>query len=160
MTERIRKIIETERLNSALFAEKIGVSPGAISNVLRGRNKAGNKVLKNILDAFPELNAEWLISGKNPMYSHEKIFLHPHSKEPGLFDDENQSLNHQKKEINVSTELKVSEYPLKNIDKIPVLTPQPITSKEINSQISSNKKIDKIMIFYSDNTFESFSPDK
>ena len=159
MIDRIRKIMEKEGLNSALFADKIGVSRGTITHVLSGRNKPSLEVVQKILDTFSSVNAEWLLVGKNPMYSHDKVFLHP-QQESISFDDENQTLNPPKNETNVYKESKVPEYPQKNIDKEPVEIPQPVKLKDITDVISSNRKIDKIIIFYDDKTFMSFSPEE
>jgi len=159
MIDRIKKIMEKEGLNSALFADKIGVSRGTITHVLSGRNKPSLEVVQKILDTFPAVNAEWLLVGKNPMYSHDKVFLHP-QQESISFDEENQTLKPQKNETNVYKESKVSEYPQKTIDKVHVEVPQHVKLKEITDIISSNRKIDKIIIFYDDKTFMSFSPEE
>jgi len=159
MVDRIRKIMEKEGLNSALFADKIGVSRGTITHVLSGRNKPSLEVVQKILDTFSTVNSDWLLIGKNPMYDHEKIFLHP-QQESILFDDENQTLNPPNNETNVYKESNVSEYSPKSIDKIPVEVSQPVKLKEVTDVISSNRKIDKIIIFYDDKTFMNFSPEE
>jgi transcriptional regulator with XRE-family HTH domain len=151
--------MEKEGLNSALFADKIGVSRGTITHVLSGRNKPSLEVVQKILDTFPAVNAEWLLVGKSPMYDHEKIFLHP-QQESIAFEDENQTLNPPKNEANVYKESKASEYPQKSIDKVPVEVAQSIQLKEITDVISSNRKINKIIIFYDDETFVSFPSEK
>lgn len=159
MVDRIRKIMEKEGLNSALFADKIGVSRGTITHVLSGRNKPSLEVVQKILDTFPNINSEWLLVGKNPMLGHEKAFLHP-QQESILFKDEPKDLNPQKNEINVHRELKVSEYSPKSIDKEPAEVLQSVKIKEVINPISNNRKIDKIIIFYDDKTFMSFSPEE
>jgi len=151
--------MEKEGFNSALFADKIGVSRGTITHVLSGRNKPSLEVVQKILETFPTVNAEWLLNGKNPMYDHEKIFLHP-QQESILFEEENPTLNPPKNETNAYKESKVPEYPPKSIDKEPVEVPQPVKIKEVTNVISSNRKIDKIIIFYDDKTFMSFSPEE
>ena len=160
MVDRIRKIMEKEGFNSALFADKIGVSRGTITHVLNGRNKPSLEVIQKILDAFPIVNAEWLLVGKNPMYNHEKAFMHPQQESILFDDDETKASNSPKNETNAYKEPKVSEYPQKSIDKTPVEVHQPVKLKEITDIISSNRKIDKIIIFYDDKTFMSFSPEE
>ena len=151
MVDRIRKIMEKEGLNSALFADKIGVSRGTITHVLNGRNKPSLEVVQKILDTFPTVHAKWLLIGKNPT---------PPQQESIIFDDETKVPNLPKNETNVHIESKVSEYPPNSIDKEPSEVPQPIKLQEIKDIISSNRKIDKIIIFYDDKTFMSFSPEE
>jgi hypothetical protein len=111
------------------------------------------------LETFPNINSEWLLIGKNPMYRHENVFLQP-QQESILFDDETNVPKPSKTEVNAYKEPKVSEYSPKSIDKEPVEVHQPIKIKEITNVISSNRKIDKIIIFYDDKTFLSFSPEE
>ena len=159
MVDRIRKIMDKEGLNSASFADKIGVSRGTITHVLSGRNNPSLEVVQKILETFPAVSTDWLLTGKNPMYDHEKIFLRP-KQEHIEFDNENQVLNPQKNDTDAYKEPKVSEYPPKFIDKEPTEVPQPIKSKEITDIISSDRKIDKIIIFYDDKTFVNFLPEE
>ena len=153
--------MEKEGLNSALFADKIGVSRGTITHILadKPRNKPSIKVIQKILEKFPDINTDWLLSGKNPMYGHEKIFLHP-QQESIAFEEANQPLNPSKNDTNVHEEPNVSKYSPKSIDKEPIEVPQSTKLKEITDVISSNRKIDKIIIFYDDKTFMSFSPEE
>jgi transcriptional regulator with XRE-family HTH domain len=159
MVDRIRKIMEKEGLNFALFADKIDVSRGTITHVLSGRNKPSLDVIQKILETFPNINSDWLLIGKNPMYRHENVFLQP-QQESILFDDETNVPKPPKKEVNAYKEPKVSEYSPKSIDKEPVLSLQSAKIKEVTDVISSNRKIDKIIIFYDDKTFLSFSPEE
>ncbi|MDR1631621.1 MAG: helix-turn-helix domain-containing protein [Dysgonamonadaceae bacterium] len=157
---RIRKIMEEKGLNSASFADKIKVSRGTITHVLNGRNETTLKVVLKVLEAFPDINSEWLLFGKDPMYHREKVFIQP-VQEPTLpFDDVPKVLNPLKTEMNAYKEPKVPEYPLKSEDKTVVEAVQPIQTKQINDVILSNRKIDKIIIFYDDKTFMSFSPEE
>ena len=158
MVDRIKKIIDKEGLNSASFADKIGVSRGTITHVLTGRNEPSLKVIQKIRETFPNINVDWLLSGTNPMYNHEKIYLKP-QQESIEFDKEIQTLNPPKNEVYAPSEPKIPEYPPKNIDKASVEHPQPIRLKDITDIISSNRKIDKIIIFYDDMTFVTFPPE-
>ncbi|MDR2691240.1 MAG: helix-turn-helix domain-containing protein [Dysgonamonadaceae bacterium] len=157
---RIRKIMEEKGLNSASFADKIDVSRGTITHILNGRNEITLNVVLKILRAFPDINSEWLLFGKDPMYHREKLFIRS-EKEPTLpFDDTTGIFNPQKNEINAHKEPKVSEYPLKSEDKTAVEAEQLIKAKQISDIISSNRRIDKIIILYNDKTFMSFSPEE
>jgi transcriptional regulator with XRE-family HTH domain len=160
MVDRIKKIMEKEGFSFALFADEIGVSRGTITHVLNGRNKPSLEVVQKILDAFPDISSKWLLTGKNPMYDHEKVILQ-HPPQQDLFGNETKVLPKlPQKEINTYKESNVSEYSPKSIDKEPVEVLQPTKLKEVINTISSNKKIDKIIIFYDDKTFMSFSPEE
>lgn len=74
--ERISDIITRFCESKADFARKLGERPQTVSNwVSRG---AGKNVLNKILTAFPEINANWLLTGEGSMLtdtpSHKPIY--------------------------------------------------------------------------------------
>lgn len=71
MIDRIQKIIQQKKLSSSGFADMIGVPRSTISHLLSGRNNPSLEFIQKVLDAFPEINTDWLIRGKGPMnYGH------------------------------------------------------------------------------------------
>ena len=63
MYTRLRNWMEDKGLKSSAFADKIGVNRATISHILSGRNKPSIDFLKKLLHVYPELNANWLITG-------------------------------------------------------------------------------------------------
>ena len=68
MQERFKQLLEEKGLTATRFASMIKVNASAMSHILNGRSKPGFDVLDKIAQAFPELNLNWLISGKGTMY--------------------------------------------------------------------------------------------
>lgn len=62
--DRIKMIIESHRLTAGAFADKIGVQRSNVSHVLGGRNKPSFEFLEKLLQAFPRVSAQWLLTGK------------------------------------------------------------------------------------------------
>ncbi len=50
--------------NQAAFSKKIGAKAQTISNLISRKSKPSFGLIESILQAFPELNADWLILGK------------------------------------------------------------------------------------------------
>lgn len=67
MIQRIKALATFEGLTIADFALKIGISPNTLSNYVQERRKLSLQVVEAILEAFPEVSAEWLIRGKGAM---------------------------------------------------------------------------------------------
>ena len=63
MHDRIKNWIESKRIKSSSFADKIGVNRATISHILSGRNKPSVDFLRKMESSFPDLNLNWLISG-------------------------------------------------------------------------------------------------
>lgn len=68
MKERLQKLIEAEHLTPARLAEIIGVQRSAISHLLAGRNKPSFDLINRLLNKFPAISGNWLITGKGDMY--------------------------------------------------------------------------------------------
>ena len=66
--ERIRIFRVYKSLKQSVFAELIGVSRSTLSEVENGKNKnPSTSVIVNIVDAFNDINIEWLLTGKGEM---------------------------------------------------------------------------------------------
>lgn len=52
-----------EGLKSSVLADSIGVNRATISHILSGRNKPSIDFLEKLLNVYPNINANWLISG-------------------------------------------------------------------------------------------------
>ena len=68
MHNRINNWIKKEGLKSSELADIIGVNRSTISHILSGRNKPSIDFLQKLLFSFPNINANWLITGDGNMY--------------------------------------------------------------------------------------------
>ncbi len=64
---RIRKIIKDKNLSFSAFEKKIGMSNNSIQVALKRNANLKDETLNHILAAFPEISAEWLLTGKGEM---------------------------------------------------------------------------------------------
>lgn len=159
MKERIIKIMEAERLTPSLFADKLNVGRAVISHILNGRNNPSLDVVVRILDTMDYINADWLLSGKGEM--RKSAVLEPTEK--GISTTDNQSLDlfsNERKEmpemnIAVGTEAPATSN-INNAEAINLSSKQEIQLPIIPI---SEKNISKVIIYYSDNTFQAFNPD-
>lgn len=54
-------------LSQAEFAEKIGIKPSQISEMINGKRPISERTIHNVVDSFPDLNFEWLYRGDGDM---------------------------------------------------------------------------------------------
>jgi transcriptional regulator with XRE-family HTH domain len=141
MKERILALLKDKQISATKLADIIDVQRSSISHILSGRNKPSFDFIEKILTAYPDLNAQWLITGKGEMYVHQK----------SLFDQDFQSSVSEKKltsreshiqnTLDDNTELKKSE--------------------ALKSKMTGNEKeqkIERIVIFYNDGKFKEYKP--
>ena len=63
MYERLKNWMESEYLKPSALADNIGVNRATISHILSGRNKPSIDFLEKLLNTYPKINTNWLISG-------------------------------------------------------------------------------------------------
>lgn len=65
--ERIKMIIDSEKLNEYSFSKRIGKSNTAIAKIVKGGSKPGFEIIEAVLVEFPSINSDWLIHGTGQM---------------------------------------------------------------------------------------------
>ena len=144
MKDRIIKFLTHENLTATKFADEIGVQRSSISHILSGRSNPSFDFIQKILTRYKNLNADWLILGNGQMFKKpEQMDLFTSVPKATL-----QNNTIQRTELLQQTTDKATSDP-------PNLT-QSIPGKEI----SPSRKIEKILLFYSDKTFDEFLPAK
>ncbi len=139
--ERLEKVIATLGINAKQFAQEVGIQAGTISNIMGGRNKPSLEVLQKVLNCYRTISSDWLILGVGSMYR-------PTNEAPNLtlFDD-------TKEEPAIV---------------LPIAPPTPTSITDTTKTTSESqqtaqntetvaKQIDHITIYYTDNTYETFS---
>ncbi|MBO5828009.1 MAG: helix-turn-helix transcriptional regulator [Paludibacteraceae bacterium] len=181
LRNRIKELINSENLSYTQFARKIGIQGTIISHIMNGRNKPSLDVVQKILINFKNVSYEWLISGVGDMYKNEVKFVenkevnHKNNNNqldfPSLFDNnsynqseyskenelKNNIENHEKNESPIESEKVITT----EENRKPTLEVSPMdnrtkTKEENPKKEIPPKKIKKIVVFYSDQTFEEF----
>lgn len=147
MKERILQLIESLNLSAQRFSELTQIDRSSLSHIKTGRTKPSIEVAIKILDAFPHVSSDWLLMGKGEMFNGNSN-ENPEPQQPAsLFDlsevntptqiNENNSIesDNQINTSNLLKEIKTMVAPLK--------------TQEI-------RRVERIMVYYSDNTFEEF----
>lgn len=137
MQERFKQLLEEKGLTANRFASMIKVNASAMSHILNGRSKPGFDVLDKIAQAFPELNLNWLISGKGTMYG---VPVSPVQEVLFQPDDEKKGDKEHKEEKSVVPDLKTTVEEV----EMPV------------QQAGKRKNIKRIVLFFEDGSFEDY----
>ena len=136
---KIAKIMECEGLNAKQFSQEIGVSAGTISNIMGGRNKPSLEVMQAILRRFRTINCWWLIDNTGNMY-----VTTPADNTPRLpFPDEETGKNPVSVQEPATTSVSTT-----------AVQEQHKPATKANPPFIPPRTVTKVMIFYSDGTFE------
>lgn len=128
--DRLAHILRAKNLTASQFAELMEIQPSNVSHLLNGRNKPSLDFLIKIKEVFPEYSFDWIIMGKKPI-----------------------------------TEIKIEEEEDKPVIEFDDIEENDTESKEIQPNIIENQQeivgtsaIKKVLVIYSDNTFEILKP--
>jgi transcriptional regulator with XRE-family HTH domain len=142
--DRIKLIMEKEKMLSGVFAESIGIQQSTLSHLLNGRNNPSLDVVMKIHQKFKYVNLEWLLYGTGDLIATSKQTenIVRDRKEPSLFAD---------------------VFPVNKVSKphLPQAQTEENKIQESKSFIEKkSRKITEIRIFFDDNTFEIFKSEK
>ncbi|WP_455587135.1 helix-turn-helix domain-containing protein [Bacteroides sp.] len=151
--DRIKKIMDHEQMTAAAFAESIGVAQATISHTLGDRNKyPSTDFIMRLHERYNYISLDWLLTGKGSMTGEEE--KNPLIEEPDypLFASEN-----AKNPANGTTAPENrKEIALGNVSN----TTKEVVKQEIIYKERPPRKITEIRIFFDDNTYETFRPEK
>lgn len=162
IADRIRQIMEVENLTPARFADNLEVGRAVISHIMNGRNNPSLDIITRILNKMPQINSDWLLTGNGNMFKFENDVEHKNilsnnqaSYSPDLFSQEPQKP--LENSANPTDATLQNEYRKENTVHIPEKEVQEIINERIIYKEAPSKKIRQIIIYYSDNTFETFT---
>lgn len=171
MKDRIQVIMDYYKLSKAEFGERIGVQTSAVHHLLSGRNEPSTRVLKSILENFPEIDMNWFIFGNGDMLKNNvqtprtETFIPQKGPSqlqmPDLFSNNVADL--PKKTTQPTIKIEQTAAPVKTESaEQRVQTKQPAVpntqavypaAMETKSELRSVKKI---TIYYTDGTYEEY----
>jgi hypothetical protein len=67
ITDRIEMILKAYELSASSFSDLIQVQRSAMSHIFSRRNRPSLDVIQKILNQFPEINSNWLLTGHGKM---------------------------------------------------------------------------------------------
>jgi transcriptional regulator with XRE-family HTH domain len=130
--KRLEKIMDTYELTASAFADQIDVGRSSISHILSGRNKPSLEFVLKIIENFPEVELYWLLNGKGnfPKKNVAQIEEVVKKQSPDLFDTHS-PIHTEKSSIESGDSAQFSE--------------------------KAKRQIRRIVVFYTDGTFENFT---
>lgn len=147
-------------MTPARFADNLQIGRAVISHILNGRNNPSLDVITRILTQMPDIDSEWLLTGSGNMYKSEIQKQNIESKNQSSFPDLFSQLSTQEDENSIypTQSSDNSKYLKENIVETPINNTQETINERIIYKESPSKKVKQIIIYYTDNTFETLTP--
>ncbi len=157
---RIQELINSLGISNKDFAEKIDISPAIISHVLSGRNKASLHLISQITNVYTNVNLAYLLHGTGGLFNANKNqpISPTQSNEPPLPSGARYVAVPQGAPVYKSLqEEEPEEDSIRKLDEIE--TPESkSTNVYTNVNREESKSIERIVIFYTDKSFEEYRP--
>lgn len=150
--KRLEIILDFYSLSASGFADKIGVQRSSLSHLLSGRNKPSLDFILKIIEIFPDVDLYWILNGQG-IFPKSDIKEIPEIKKiaiaPTLFFDSKTNDDLFSENQNVISEGNKIESENQNLEN---------TNISKNHNITNNRNIERIVIFYHDGTFSEYAP--
>ena len=143
MKAKLDFILKNKGINATTLARMLEIQPSGLSHILSGRNKPSFDLVVKILKVFPDLNPDWLLLDSDKIFRQEAqsatspaaVLRDNLPSSPLLPFDAPQN-----NEISKSENVEKTELP-------PIFT----------SPRNLGKKVERVIILYSDRSFESYT---
>ena len=171
IVNRLKLFMDSESIGSTQFADACKIPRPTLSQILSGRNKKiSDEVISKIHEAYPRLSVLWLLFGEGPMSTNANNeisepqnggyidFSSPQNTDTANVTNASQS--HENDDVFASEKI-IDSSLFDEGDQNPLgvqLPLTPVASHPISIAADGNKSIVNIMVFYSDNSFQSFVP--
>ncbi len=156
IVSRIKTFLSLNGIAYSIFADKCDIPRPTLSQLLNGRNKKiSNEVLDKIHVAYPELSMMWLMFGEGEMMS--EIGKNITNLQSSIFV-ENEEFNEDIESDDIKQNHVQDANPV--VEALQSLSMNMVKTQDKSGSSENEKRIVNIMVFYSDNSFESFVPNK
>lgn len=142
MKDRISHIIRAKNLTAAEFAIQLGIQPSNVSHLLSGRNNPSLDFVKKLKETFPEYNLDWIVMGQGPITVSDS-FKKPVAETMPVGKQE--TLTEQSE---IVEDFQGTLFDAHNM----------VEAKEEKPTVTSKAVLEKIIMVYSDHTFEEMLP--
>lgn len=154
-------------LSASELADSIGVLRSNVTHVLKARNKPSFQFIEKMLQVYPEINAKWLLLGTGNMIENAV-------KSPSLFDQLSETTSAPTRQKTIDPLMPaekvhepkptVSPEPARLESNTTIISEEPLkkeTENELKDQFfSSDKPIERLVVFFKDQTFKVYNPSK
>lgn len=168
MREKLQKLMQDQGLTSSKLAEILEIQPSGISHLMAGRNKPGFDLIQRILRRFPQINPDWLLLDSGQMYRDQYKMQTPPSESTLTETTQLVSNTNPHRLTDTPPQELFASTTASNHLHIAHVTGNPAgasqsessrpdaTEAHLQPNTSSASRIERVVIFYDDHTFESF----
>lgn len=157
INDKIKQILIDKNLTPSYFADEIGVQRSSISHILSGRNRPSFDIIQKIIRRFPELGYEWIMEeDAQPQNQFGQLnYSAPRTNaQPSSINRRDQSAPYMAANIRGQR----NEIPPVPQQLSAVSSTELLETTDSTPAAMTQRKIEKILIFYTDGSFREYNP--
>ena len=140
LNEKIKQILVDKNISPSHFADEVGIQRSSISHILAGRNKPSLDIVQKIIRRFPDLGINWILEDEDLPESVSEI--KPFKADQYTTND-------------------LPRNPVSNVSELrrTMVSHQPSVQENVRmnkAEKVEEKKVERVLIFYTDGTFQEF----
>ena len=149
MKEKLRILMQNEKLTASRLADILEIKPAGVSHILSGRNNPSFELICKIVNRFPQINPYWLLGDSEQIYNSSatestQADVQNGASVGGAVAGDLFNMAESSTPLNSTRSDEGAAKPMAEISRI----------------VGSSTDIEKIVVFYADKSFESFTPRK
>ena len=161
MKDRIRQIMESQHMTQQVFADFIGLAPATLSSIFNERTRPTLSVVEAIKKKIPNISTDWLMFGSGEMFvtSSAPIGDQFPTEEKGsnpVQSFQNPMLDFDQPRTPIPQQGVQTPYSFNSVKS----THPEIISQEIKTIDKPQRRVIEIRVFYDDQTWDTFVPQK
>ncbi len=148
INDKIKQILIERNFTPSYFADEIGVQRSSISHILSGRNRPSFDIIQKIIRRFPELGYEWIME-EDTQYTQPQSanrYTSPASPTTGSVKTQDFS-DSRSLAANTNGSFRNTRQEIQADDTM-----------SSTSDLSTIRKIERILMFYDDGSFREYKP--
>ena len=166
INDKIKQILIDKNLTPSYFADEIGVQRSSISHILSGRNRPSFDIIQKIIRRFPELGYEWIMEEETQLPNQPRQAVGygvQRSTQPSAVDQRERFIGQPQPSISYTTpsvSTRTQRTEIAPVVQQPYASSVETSSGNVEPPLISisEKKVEKILIFYTDGSFREYSP--
>jgi transcriptional regulator with XRE-family HTH domain len=160
---KIKQILTIKQLSPSQLADDIGVQRSSISHILSGRNRPSLDIIQKIVRSYPEFTYDWFMDDDDSQMSITQYPVSTGSTQPtprvrtpttansSSYSTRQQHLQEQETAADTRTTIPKKEAAVRSSQATDIEVPT-------GGKASTEPRIDRILIFYSNGTFQEYKP--
>lgn len=162
INDKIKQILIDKSLTPSYFADEIGVQRSSISHILSGRNRPSFDIIQKIIRRFPELGYEWIMeedaqSPNSNQFGQLNYGVPRNNAQPSSINRRDQSASYTASSINIRGQRNEIP-PVAQQPSVAVASTDMLDATDPKPSALVQKRVEKILIFYTDGSFREYNP--